>query len=145
MKKCLLFILIIVTLFAGALYFGSQYFTKTPIYKVYKIYNVVSDTDKTADDLGLTAQQRAILKDIRKLLLQQGEALNDGGGDIFEAFTREFKSDNFNQPTMNSLVGKLLRRTQGIMPELFEKVGELHASMTPAQKSKVVEMLEGGL
>lgn len=145
MKKCLIFLLVIVALFAGAFYFASQFFAKTPIYKVYKVYNVVSNADKTADDLGLTAQQRAILSDIRKLLFQQGDALNDGGGDIFETFTQEFKSDAFNQPKMNSLVGKLLRRTQGIMPELFEKVGELHASMTPVQKQKVVALLEGGL
>ncbi|MFQ5628075.1 MAG: hypothetical protein ACE5I1_04875, partial [bacterium] len=89
--------------------------------------------------------QRLILKDIRKMLLQQGDALNDGGGDIVEAFVNEFKSETFNQPKMNSLVGKLLRRTQGIMPELFEKVGELHTSMTPVQKNKIVELLEGGL
>lgn len=145
MKKCLAFLLVIIALFAGAIYLGSQYLTRTPVYKVYKVYSVVSDVDKTASDLELTAQQRAILKDIRKMLLQQGEALNDGGGDIFETFTQEFKSDNFNQPKMNSLVGKLLRRTQGIMPELFEKVGELHASMTLVQKRKIVGLLEGGL
>ena len=143
MKKCLVFMLIFAAICAGAVYFGSQYVARTPVYKVYKVYSAVNDANKTADDLALNAQQRHILREIRDLFLQQGEALNDGGGDIFEAFTTEFKKDHFNQPKMNSLVGKLLRRTQGIMPELFEKVGELHATMTPQQKSKLVAMLEG--
>ncbi|MCA9743822.1 MAG: hypothetical protein H6695_04045 [Deferribacteres bacterium] len=145
MKKCLAVLLLFGVLCAAGVYFASQYFVQTPIYKVYKIYEVVSKADKTADDLGLTAEQRAILSDIRYMLLQQGVALNDGGGDIFEAFVTEFKKEQFNQPKMNSLVGKLMRRVQGIMPELFEKIAELHASLTPIQKNRLVNMLESSI
>lgn len=145
MKKCFVIVLIFVAIIAGGLYFASHYIAQTPIYKVYKVYNVVSQADKTADELGLTAEQRIIVADIRRMLLQQGAELNDGGGDLFEAFVQELKKETFSQPKMNSLAGKLMRRVQGILPELFEKVGELHATLTPAQKSKLLAMLEGGL
>ena len=36
-------------------------------------------------------------------------------------------------------------RVQGIMPELFEKIAELHASLTPIQKNRLVNMLESSI
>lgn len=143
MKKCLAVIAVFLLIVAAGGYFARQYLVRTPVYKMYKVYSVVRDVDKTADDLQLTAAQRRILSDIRRMIAKEGEKLNDGGGDIIEQFLREFQGDRFNQPKMNSLVGKLLRRIQGIMPDLFEKVGEFHASLTPGQKSKVVELLGG--
>lgn len=145
MKKCLAVILVLVAIFAGALYFAQRLVARTPVYKVYKIYTVMNNVDKTASDLQLTPEQKAILAEIRRMLLEQGEALNDGGGDIVEAFVDELKKEQFNQPKMNSLVGKLLRRVQGIMPELFEKVAELHATLTPVQKNKIIALLEGNM
>jgi len=140
MKKCIIFLGFIALLLTAAGFLFQQYLITTPVYKVYKIYKTV-DAIESSTDLGFTAKQKELIREIRKLLLKQGEALNDGGGDIISEFITEFKSDRFNQPRMNSMAGKMVRRVQGIMPQLFSRISALHRSLTPLQKEKIVALL----
>ncbi len=143
MKKCFIFFALLLGIFAIAGYFAVGALQNTPVYRLYKIQQVVTQVDKSAEEFHFTPEQLRILREIKDMILREGDNLNDGGGDILDQLAQEFKSDRFNAPKLNSLSGKLVLRIQNIMPDIYEKLGEFHATLTDIQKTKIAALFEG--
>lgn len=141
MKKCFLALTLIAGLCLAIGLVALQYMKTTPIYKFYKAYNIASQVHKDTGDLQLTLEQKKLLKEIIDLLSRQGKTLNRGTTSLLDELVTQFQADRISQPKLNSLAGRTLMNVHDILPELFDKVAEFHATLTPMQKHKVIAML----
>jgi Spy/CpxP family protein refolding chaperone len=98
--------------------------------------------DWIAKRLNLDDQQKAKLEAVHEALRQARAEFKKERAELFDELEAQIKSDQLDQ----AKVLQLLERRQAIMnqvaPQVIAKVAELHATLTPEQKAKVIEHLE---
>jgi len=98
--------------------------------------------DRIAERLNLDDQQKVKLEAIHEAMRQARQEFRDERAGMLDEIAAQIKSDQLDQAKVLQLVEQRLARMNQAAPQVIAKVAELHATLTPEQKTKVVEHLD---
>ena len=98
--------------------------------------------DRIAERLNLDDQQKVKLEAIHEAMRQARQEFRDERAGMLDEIVAQIKSDQLDQAKVLQLVEQRLARMNQAAPQVIAKVAELHATLTPEQKAKVVEHLD---
>jgi Spy/CpxP family protein refolding chaperone len=98
--------------------------------------------DRIAKRLNLDEQQKVKLEAIHEAIRQARQESRDERVALLDEVAAQIKSDQLDQAKVLQLVEQRLARMNQAAPQIIAKVAELHATLTPEQKAKVIEHLE---
>ena len=99
-------------------------------------------TDWIAKRLSLDDQQKVKLEAIHEAMRQAREEFRDERASLFDELEAQIKSDQLDQAKVLQLFEQRLNRMNQAAPQIIAKVAELHATLTPEQKAKIIEHLD---
>lgn len=95
-----------------------------------------------AKRLNLDEQQKLKLEAVHEAMHQAREQFYQERADLFEEIAAQIQSERLNETKLLQLLEQRQAMMSQVAPQVIAKVAELHASLTPEQKTKVVEQLE---
>jgi Spy/CpxP family protein refolding chaperone len=132
MTRKVFYIGAVVAVVVGLLSWGSGYAYRSPERRMAWI----------AKRLNLDEQQTAKLQAVHEAMLQAREQFHKERAELFEELAVQIKSEHLDEAKVLQLLEQRQALMSQIAPQVIAKVAELHASLTPEQKAKVVEHLE---
>ena len=94
-----------------------------------------------AKRLDLNEQQTAKLQAVHEAMLQAREQFHKERAELFEEIATQIKSERLDEAKVLQLLEQRQALMSQVAPQVVAKVAELHASLTPEQKTKAVEHL----
>jgi Spy/CpxP family protein refolding chaperone len=94
-----------------------------------------------AKRLDLNEQQTAKLQAVHETMLQAREQFHKERAELFEEIATQIKSERLDEAKVLQLLEQRQALMSQVAPQVVAKVAELHASLTPEQKTKAVEHL----
>ena len=91
--------------------------------------------------LNLDEQQTAKLQAVHEAMLQAREQFHKERAELFEEIATQIKSERLDEAKVLQLLEQRQALMSQVAPQVVAKVAELHASLTPEQKTKAVEHL----
>ena len=91
--------------------------------------------------LDLTEQQLGKLDEVKNEILQARRAMRDERQAILNEVITQVESDRINQSSVLDLLDQHNALMRQAAPQVIAKVSELHATLTPEQKTEAVEHL----
>jgi Spy/CpxP family protein refolding chaperone len=98
--------------------------------------------DWIAKRLNLDDQQKVKLEAIHEAMKQAREEFKGERAALLDEVTAQIQSDQLDQAKVLQFIEQRLTRMNQAAPQIIAKVAELHATLTPEQKAKVIEHLE---
>jgi len=95
-----------------------------------------------AKRLNLDEQQKLKLEAVHEVMHQAREQFHQERAALFEEIAAQIQSERLNETKLLQLLEQRQAMMSQVAPQVIAKVAELHASLTPEQKTKVVEQLE---
>jgi Spy/CpxP family protein refolding chaperone len=95
-----------------------------------------------AKRLDLNEQQKTKLEAVHEVMRQAREQFHKERAELFEEIAAQIKSDQLDQAKVLQLLERRHALMNQVAPQVVAKVADLHASLTPEQKTKAVEHLE---
>ena len=91
--------------------------------------------------LNLNEQQTAKLQAVHEAMLQAREQFHKERAELFAEIATQIKSERLDEAKVLQLLEQRQALMSQVAPQVVAKVAELHASLTPEQKTKAVEHL----
>lgn len=98
--------------------------------------------DWIAKRLNLDDQQKVKLEAVHEAMRQARQEFRDERAGLLDEVTAQINSDQIDQAKVLQLVEQRLTRMNQAAPQIIAKVAELHATLTPEQKTEVLEHLD---
>ena len=131
MKRKVFSIIAGVVAAVGILFWGVGYAYRSPERRMAWI----------AKRLDLNEQQTAKLQAVHEAMLQAREQFHKERAELFEEIATQIKSERLDEAKVLQLLERRHALMNQVAPQVVAKVAELHASLTPEQKTKAVEHL----
>ncbi len=131
MKRKVVAIIAGVVAVVGALSWGIGYAHRSPERRMAWI----------AKRLNLDEQQKGKLEAVHDAMQQAREQFHQDRTALFEELTAQIQSERLDEGKLLQLLAQRQALMSQAAPQVIAKITELHASLTPEQKTKVVEHL----
>jgi periplasmic protein CpxP/Spy len=131
MKRKVIVIITGVVAVVGILSWGVGYAHRSPERRMAKI----------AKHLNLDEQQKVKLEAVHEAMRQAREQFQQDRTALFEELTAQIQSERLDEAKLLQVLEQRQALMRQAAPQVIAKVAELHASLTPEQKTKVVEHL----
>ncbi len=94
-----------------------------------------------ADKLDLNDSQRVQLKETLSSMEQSRQDMHDDGS-LREAVVKELSNERIDTVRLEALVTEHMDRIEETIKGHLSEIAELHASLTPEQRERLVEVIE---
>lgn len=98
--------------------------------------------DKISDSLSLTQDQKQKTAKIKDEILKKSREIKDPGKEIEEAFTKQIKSDKFNEAELNKIIDSSNAIREEMLRFMISELAKFHAILTPEQRIKLAGILK---
>jgi periplasmic protein CpxP/Spy len=131
MKRNVVLIIAGVVAAVGLLFWGVGYAHRSPERRMAWI----------AKRLNLDEQQMGKLEAVHDAMRQAREQFHQDRATLFEELAAQIQSERLDEAKLLQFFEQRQTLMSQVAPQVITKVAELHASLTPEQKTKVVEHL----
>lgn len=98
--------------------------------------------DWIAKQLNLDDQQKVKLEAVQEAMQQAREEFHKERAELFNEIEAQIKNDQLDQAKLLQLFEQRQTVMHQVAPQVIAKIADLHATLTPEQKTKVIEHLE---
>jgi protein CpxP len=98
--------------------------------------------DWIAKRLNLDEQQKTKLEAVHEAMQQAREEVKKERAELFDEIVAQVKSDQLDQAKVLQMFEQRQAAMRQVAPQVIARIAELHATLTPEQKTKIVEHLE---
>ena len=141
MKNKIAILAVVVAVSAGLIVFGCG--KKKPHGFEGRLGGMI---DKISSSLDLNEEQKKKAAEIKEEILNKNKAIREGEDkkdrEIEEAFSKQIKSDNFDEKAVNKLLDTKIAGMEDMRSFMVAELKKFHAVLTPEQRVKLSEIMK---